>query len=237
MATSPRLPTTHTLPEMPASERPRERLARLGPSALSTAELIAILLRTGARGSTALDVGGALLARYGAEGLATASVDDLCRVSGCGPAKALGLQAAFELGRRVASGGLASSRRPSVRSPSDAAALVEGEMATLEQEHLRVVLLNVKHRVLGVHEVYKGSVSASLVRVCEVFREAVRRNCAAIVVVHNHPSGDPSPSSEDVRVTRELVAAGRLLDIEVLDHLVIGRGRWVSLRERGLGFG
>jgi DNA repair protein RadC len=143
--------------------------------------------------------------------------------------------AALELGRRYASP--SATDAPHIQGPSDAAHILIPTMATLEQEHLRVMLLNTKNRVLAVHEVYKGSVSASLVRVGEVFREAIRRNAPAIIVAHNHPSGDPSPSPEDIHVTRRLAEAGRLLDIELLDHLIIGDGRWVSLRERGVSFG
>jgi len=123
-----------------------------------------------------------------------------------------------------------------IRSPQDVASILQLEMGLLEQEHLRVVLLNTKNHVLGIRDVYKGSLNTSLIRVGEVFRDAVKENCAAIVVAHNHPSGDPTPSPEDIRVTRELVAAGRLLDIEVLDHLVIGRNKHVSLRQKKLGF-
>ncbi len=123
-----------------------------------------------------------------------------------------------------------------VRSPKDVANLLLADMALLEQEHLRVVLLNTRNHVLGVPEVYKGTVNSAQVRVADVFREAVREGCPAIVVVHNHPSGDPEPSREDVEVTRQMVLAGELLGIEVLDHLVLARGGYVSLRERGLGF-
>jgi DNA repair protein RadC len=207
----------------------------MGPAALATAELLAIVLRTGRSGATAVDVGNELLARFTLDGLAGASVAELCQVRGLGPAKAVQVKAAIELGRRLLTRSAAPAMR--VTGPADAARLLMPEMGFLEQEHLRVVLLNTKNRVQGVHEVYKGSVSASLVRVGEVFREAVRRNCPAMIVAHNHPSGDPDPSPEDISVTRQLVAGGRLLDIDLLDHLVIGRGRWVSMRERGLGFG
>lgn len=221
--------------ELPDRERPRERLLALGAGALASAELLAILMRTGRRGSSALDLGQQLLARFGLEGLAGASVDELCRLPGCGPSKAIEIKAALELGRRATL--QSTEARRQIRSPGDAAEILTPEMAALEQEHLRVVLLNMKNRVVGIHEVYKGSVNASLVRVGEVFREAVRRNCTGIIVAHNHPSGDPAPSPEDIRITRELVAAGRLLEIEVLDHMIIARRGWVSLRERGLGFG
>jgi len=142
--------------------------------------------------------------------------------------------AAIELGRRIAS--LPPEDRPSVASPAQAAALVQYEMSALDQEHLRVLLLDTRNRLVRIAEVYRGSLNTSLVRIGEVFREALRHNAAGLIVVHNHPSGDPSPSPEDVALTRSLVEAGKLLDLQVLDHLIIGQGRFVSLRERGLGF-
>lgn len=225
----------HLIRELPAVERPRERMRRQGPRSLATAELLAVLIGTGRPGAGALAVGGELVSRFQLHGLARASVDELCQVQGCGPTKALQIQAALELGRRLAA--VDEGPRTQLTCPGDAAAMLAPEMEALEQESLWVVLLDVKNHVVDVHEVYKGSVSASLVRVAEVFREAVRRNCSSIIVAHNHPSGDPSPSAEDVHITRQLVEAGRLLDIDVLDHLIIGRRRWISLRERGLGFG
>jgi DNA repair protein RadC len=220
--------------DLPGPEQPRERLARQGPAALATAELVAIVVRTGGRGQSALTLARRLLTRFGLVGLASAPLEELCQEVGCGPAKASQLHAAIELGRRLHAAAEAPRR---VATPAQAAALLGPEMSLLEQEHLRVVLLSVRHDVLGVHEVYKGSVSGSLVRVAEVFREAVRRNCSAILLAHNHPSGDPSPSADDVRITQRIVEAGRLLDIEVLDHVILARRGWVSLRERGLGFG
>ena len=126
--------------------------------------------------------------------------------------------------------------RPAINSPADAAALVQYEMSALEQEHLRVILLDRRNRVLETIEIYKGSVNSSQVRVGEIFKEAIRKNASALIVIHNHPSGDPTPSPDDVAVTRAIVQAGKLLDVEVLDHMVIGQGKWVSLKERGLGF-
>ncbi|MFN2114895.1 MAG: RadC family protein [Anaerolineae bacterium] len=220
--------------DLPAAERPRERLGRYGVGSLSTAELLAVLLGTGHRSASAVELGAALLAQFGLAGLARASVDEICQVHGCGPAKAAQIKAAIELGRRAAA--TSPDAVVQLTSPADAAALLQSEMALLEQEHLRVVLLNIKNHVVAVHEVYKGSVNASIVRVGEVFREPVRRNCPSVIVAHNHPSGDPTPSVEDVNITRRLVQAGRILDIDVLDHIVIGRRGWVSLRERGHGF-
>ena len=144
------------------------------------------------------------------------------------------LAAIAELGRRLA---LESpEERPAINSPADAAALVAYEMSALEQEHLRVILLDTRNRVVEIAEIYKGSVNSSQIHVGEIFKAAIRRNAPALIVVHNHPSGDPTPSPDDVAVTRAIVQAGKLLDVDVLDHMVIGQGRWVSLKERGLGF-
>ena len=144
------------------------------------------------------------------------------------------LKASLELGRRLLAS--APEERAQIRSPADAANLLMLEMSMLEQEHLRVILLDTRNRILAIDTVYKGSLNSSVVRVGELFRGAIRRNAAAVIIAHNHPSGDPAPSPEDVTVTRQVVEAGKLLDVEVLDHIVIGRGRFVSLKERGLGF-
>ena len=221
--------------DLPVGERPRERLAHAGEGALSTSELLAIILRTGVGGESALDMANRLIFRYGGlTGLARASVAELMAEKGLGQAKTAQLKAALELGRRML---LATPEdRFIVRSPADVAQLLMAEMSHLEQEHFQVLYLDTRNRLLGSETVYVGSLNASHIRVGEVFRDAVKRNCAAVIVAHNHPSGDPTPSPEDVEVTRQLVAAGDLLDIEVLDHLVIGQQRFVSLRERGLGF-
>lgn len=238
MKTSEKVPLEYytLIRDLPASERPRERLRDYGPQALSTAELLAIILRTGTNRESVLSLASRLLSQHqGLAGLARVSFAELCQERGLGEAKAAQLKAALELGRRLSSS--QPEARAVVRSPADVANLLSAEMGLLEQEHLRVVLLNTRNEVLGIPEVYKGSVNTSLVRVGEIFREAVRRNCPAVVVVHNHPSGDPTPSADDLSMTRQMVEAGRLLDIEVLDHLIIGHGRYVSLKEQGLGFG
>ena len=218
------------------SERPRERLARLGPQALSTSELLGILIRVGVSGENAIQVGNRLLNTFqGISGLHRADFDEVCNQHGIGPAKASQIKAALELGHRL------SLEKPEdrmvVHSPSDAADLVKYEMSVLEQEELRVMLLDTRNRVLRTDTVYRGSLNSSQVRVGELFKNAIRRAAAAIIVIHNHPSGDPTPSPDDVAVTRAIVEAGKLLDVEVLDHLIIGSGRYVSLKERGLGFG
>jgi DNA repair protein RadC len=227
--------SSYRITDLTASERPRERLAALGPGALSNAELIAILLRAGVEGKNALQLARELLLDVGGlSGLHRVHYEELCGRRGIGPAKAAQLKAAVELGRRIA---VASPDvRPVIRSPEDAASLLVYEMSALEQEHLRVLLLDTKNQLLRSADVYRGSLNSSLIRVGEVFRDAVRSNAAAVIVAHNHPSGDPAPSPEDVAVTRALVEAGRLLDIEVLDHLVIAGGRFVSLQSRSLGF-
>jgi len=226
----------YRITDLHAAERPRERLASLGPQALSSAELLAILLRVGVRGENAVQVGQRLLQAFGGlGGLHRAPFEDLVRQRGMGEAKAAQIKAAIELGRRLTIE--SPEERPTINSPADAAALVQYEMSALEQEHLRVLLLDTRNHVLDIAEVYRGSVNSSQVRVAEVFKAAVRRGAPAILVVHNHPSGDPTPSPDDAAVTRALVQAGKLLDVEVLDHLVIGRGRYVSMKERGLGFG
>lgn len=235
MTETPAARPVYRITDLHETERPRERLFTLGPQALSNAELIAILVRTGVPGENAVQVGQRLLQTFGGiSGLHRASLQDLKAQHGLGEAKAAQIKAAIELGRRMT---LESpEERPAINSPADAAALVMYEMSALEQEHLRVILLDIRNRVLEVADVYRGSVNSSQVRVGEVFKAAVRRNAPALIVVHNHPSGDPTPSPDDVAVTRAMVQAGKLLDVDVLDHIVIGQGRWVSLKERGLGF-
>jgi DNA repair protein RadC len=234
--TEPTPRPVYRITDLHETERPRERLASLGPQALSNAELIAILLRVGVPGENAVQVGQRLLQKFGGiSGLHRAPFNELCNQHGIAEAKAAQIKAAIELGRRLT---LESpEERPAINSPADAAALVQYEMSALEQEHLRVLLLDRRNRVLEVVEIYRGSVSSSQVRVGEIFKEAVRKNASGLIVIHNHPSGDPTPSPDDVAVTRAIVQAGKLLDVDVLDHLVIGQGRWVSLKERGLGFG
>ncbi len=235
MATKTTLEYHPTIKDLPATERPRERLKKYGAGALSNAELLAIILRTGVGGENVLNLAARLLARFGGLiGLARASFSELCEEKGIGVAKAAQLKAALELGRRLL---IASPKeRPQVKSPADAANLMMIEMGMLEQEHMRLILLDSKNYVLGTPTMYIGSLNTSVIRVGELFREAIRQNSAAIIVVHNHPSGDPTPSPEDIAITELIHQAGQLLDIDVLDHLIIGRQRYVSLRERGLGF-
>ncbi len=227
---------TTMIRDLPQDERPRERLQRYGASHLSNAELIAILLRVGSTGESVLNLSARVLSTYGGlGGVARASYGELCDLHGISDAKACQLLAALELGRRLAS--LQPEDRAVIRSPQDVFNLLSAEMGFLVQEHLRVLLLNTKNEVLATHEIYKGNVNSAAVRVSEVLRPAIRENCPSIIIVHNHPSGDPTPSPEDILVTRQIRTCAEMMDIELLDHVVIGNQRFVSLKERGLGFG
>lgn len=226
---------TPTIHELPETLRPRERMVLAGSEALSTTELLAILLRVGGRGENAVRMAERILAHFGSlTDLARASIDELCQIHNVGPAKATEILAAIELGKRLKAA--SPDDKPIVRSPGDVANLLMLEMSLLEQEHLRVVLLDTRNRISRITTLYVGSLNTAVIRVGEVFRDPVRSNAASIVLVHNHPSGDPSPSPEDVAITKMVVSAGQLLDIEVLDHLIIGRNCFVSLKERNLGF-
>jgi len=221
--------------EIPPAERPRERLVARGAAGLTTAELIALVWGSGARGLGAVDLAEEALARHdGLAGLARASELELVDLPGVGAAKAAQLTACFELGRRLVADWPAG--RWTVRAPRDVADRLAPLMGHLEREELRVVLLNARNAVVKVVTVYQGNVSASLVRVGELFRDAVRVSAAGVILVHNHPSGDPTPSPDDLHLTAEALAAGRLLDIELLDHVVIGHDAFVSLRDRGVAF-
>ncbi len=224
----------YTIKELPSDERPRERLIQNGATYLSNSELIAIALRTGGAGQNVMGLADALLARFGglAE-LAQASSTELCEVPGIGPAKAAQLLAAFEMGRRMVM--INNDGRTRISSPDDVARFLMASMAGLQQEELHVLMLDVKNYVRKHARIYRGNTSSASIRAGEVFREAVRDNATSVIIAHNHPSGDPTPSADDIAVTRDLVQAGKLLDIQVLDHLIIGSGRWASLKSMGLG--
>ena len=226
---------TPKIRDMAEHDRPRERLMNVGEAAVSTTELLAITLRTGVNGENVVRLAERLLVHCGGlPGLAKATISEIQAVKGIGPVKAVEIKAALELGRRLAA--TSPEEKPRVSSPADAANLLMSEMTFLDQEHLRLILLDTRNRVLKTPTIYIGSLNTSVVRVGELFRAALRENAAAFIMAHNHPSGDPAPSPEDVNVTRQIVKAGKLLDVDVLDHIVIGRQRWVSLKERGLGF-
>jgi DNA repair protein RadC len=225
----------YRIADLQASERPRERLKAQGAEALRNEELLAILLRVGVRGENAVEVGSRLLRTFGGlAGIHRAPFDELMSAKGIGEAKAAQIKAAIELGHRLGKEG--AEPRQTINNPADVAELVGHDMSKLEYERLIVILLDTRNHVLETVEIYKGSVNTAQVRAADVFKSAVRRNATALIVVHNHPSGDPTPSPDDVAVTRELIKAGELIDVKVLDHIIIGQGRHVSMKERGLGF-
>jgi DNA repair protein RadC len=220
---------------LPADSRPRERLLWLGERALATSELLSIVIGTGSGEQNALRLSRAMLAHFGdLTGLLRASPTELKAFKGIGEAKALKIKASLELGRRLMTTPAQEPRF--VRNSADAANLLIPEMAFLEQEQLRLVLLDARQQVLSIPTIYIGSLNTSVVRVGELFRAAIKENASAFIVAHNHPSSDPSPSPEDVFVTRQIVKAGQLMEIEVLDHIIVGGQRYTSLKERGLAF-
>lgn len=226
------------LKDQPKNERPRERLAEHGADRLNSAELIAILLRTGLKGTNVVDVAKLLLARYGTlTALAQARLEELQSVRGIGKDKAVTLLAAFALARRMASE--LRLELPLLDNPESIADLLREENRVREVETLQVVLLNTRRRLIRIDVISHGTLDTILVHSREVFRRAIAANASAIVLVHNHPSGDPMPSEADVRITRDLIRAGQLLKIEVLDHIILGHataGRskdYTSLRELG----
>jgi DNA repair protein RadC len=232
------VPESFRLKDQPVSQRPRERLAALGADALSHAELIAILLRTGLKGVNAVQVGQQLLNRFGSlQSLAKASVADLRNVRGIGRAKAVTLMAAFALARQMAKE--LQDESPVLDNPENVAALLRAKNLAENVETLQVLCLNTRRRLIRVVPVTKGTIDTLLVHPREVFKSAIAVNAAAVVLSHNHPSGDPTPSEADIKVTRDLIRAGQLLKIDVLDHVIIGRATperqkdYVSLRELG----
>ena len=218
------------LKHLPLCEQPAARVAK-DSDACSLAELLAVIVG----GEAQIEIAGRLLAQFGSiHKIAQAYVGDLARVQGVGIQTALRLKAALALGRKLLQ---PEDERPTIHSPGDAARILMPILAHREQEYLLVMLLDTRNRHAGhISEVYHGSLNASTVRVGELFKPALERNAAAMVVSHNHPSTDPSPSPEDVAVTRAIVQAGKLLDVEVIDHIVVGLNKWVSLKEKGLGF-
>ena len=227
--------------DLPVQDRPRERLAAHGAERLSNAELIAILLRTGMKGMSAIHIAEQLLRQFGTlQGLANASLDDLRKVKGIGRDKAVALKAAFTLARNMARE--LRHESPLLDTPERIADLLREDNRTYEVEHFQAVLVNTRRRLIRVEPISQGTLDSLLVHPREVFKAAIAANAAAIVMVHNHPSGDPSPSEADIKVTRDLIRAGQLLKIDVLDHVILGRATperpkdWVSLKELGYFF-
>ena len=223
---------TYTLPRLkhlPVCEQPGYRVAK-DSDACSLAELLAVIIG----GSTQIETAERLLAQFGTvQKIAQAHVMEIAKVQGVGNQTALRLKASLALGRKLLQ---PEDERPAIQSPADAAQILMPMLAHREQEYMIVMALDTRNRMLDAVEVYHGSLNSSMVRIGELFKPALQRNAAGIIIAHNHPSTDPTPSPEDVSVTRAVVQAGKLLDVSVLDHLVIGLSRWVSLKEKGLGF-
>lgn len=233
-----RVLSSQRLKDQPASERPRERLATKGAEALTHAELIAILLRTGLKGVNVVEVGRQLLQKFGTlNALAGASLEDLRSIKGVGRDKAVTLLAAFALAKRMAAE--LRGEAPMLDTPDRVADLLREELRHSTAEQFCVVLLNTRRRLIRVDRISQGTLDTILVHARDVFRSAISANAAAIVLVHNHPSGDPAPSEADIKVTRDLIRAGQLLKIELLDHVILGRATqertkdYASLRELG----
>ncbi|MGA9289048.1 MAG: DNA repair protein RadC [Anaerobacillus sp.] len=218
--------------DYPEEERPRERLVKEGPETLSNQELLAIILRTGTKQESVLQLSYRIIQYFeGLRLLKDASIEELTSLNGVGPAKAVQLIAAMELGRRVSR--LQQEERYTIRSPEDGANYVMEDMRFLSQEHFVCLYLNTKNQVLHRQTVFVGSLNASIVHPREVFREAFRRSAASLICFHNHPSGDPTPSREDIEVTKRLSECGKMLGIEMLDHIIIGDQKFISLKEKG----
>jgi len=222
-----------TLKEIPEQQRPRERLLSLGASSLSDIELLAIILRTGAKNVSAIDLAGQLLKRFdNLRGLLEASIEEMAEVKGIGKVKAVQIKAALEISRRLMMS--PASERVIIKSPDDVAALVMNDMRNLDKEYFRILLLNTKNHVLSIETINIGTLNSSMVHPREIFKAAIKKSAAALILLHNHPSGDPSPSRDDINITKRIIQSGDILGISVLDHIIIGDNRFISLRTERL---
>ncbi|MEI2355598.1 RadC family protein [Mesobacillus zeae] len=223
---------TFLIRDYPQSERPRERFILNGPQSLSNHELLALVLGTGTKNEPVLQLANRLLSQFeGLRLLKDATLEELTSIKGIGKAKAIHILAAVEIGRRIANHTI--DERYVVRSPEDGAKYLMNDMRFLPQEHFVCLYLNTKNQVIHRQTIFIGSLNASIVHPREVFKEAVRRSAASVICAHNHPSGDPSPSREDIEVTKRLAECGKIVGIEILDHLIIGENKYVSLKEKG----
>jgi len=222
-----------TIKELPKEERPRERLLKKGSKFLSTAELLALIISTGSRKRTAVELAQDLLSNFGGlKEIIDLSCEELKTIKGIGTAKAAKISAAVELAARITA--LQDEKRDMINSPIKAVELLSSEMRFLKQEVLKSVLLDVKNRVIAVPEISRGGLSSSIVHPREVFREAIRRSSAAVILVHNHPSGDPTPSADDLNITKKLVKSGEIIGIKVVDHIIIAGDKYTSFKEENL---
>jgi DNA repair protein RadC len=225
-----------TVRDLPPAERPRERLIQLGAEALSAQEILALIMGRGVKGESVMITAQKLLGKFGSlQGIADSSVEELSQINGIGPAKAAQLKAAFDLGRRL--DGSPREGKAQVKSPEDVISAIGGTLRGKKREHFLTLLLDTRNRLIRVATVSMGSLDSSIVHPREVFKEAISASAASVIFVHNHPSGDPEPSEDDLELTRRLVEAGKLLGILVLDHVILGDGTFVSLKgSRGLPF-
>lgn len=223
-----------TIKEMPENERPREKLIRYGSNTLSNSELLAILIRTGSREQSALELANTIISsdNNGIRFLANSTVEELSKIKGIGESKACQIIAAIELGNRLSRSTLEFKK--TIRSPKDVKDIFINDMRFLEKEHFKVVFLNTKNEIIAFETISIGSLNASIVHPREVFNRAIKKSSASIILLHNHPSGNPEPSKEDINVTKRLIEAGKIIGIEVLDHIIIGDGEYFSLKENSL---
>jgi DNA repair protein RadC len=222
-----------TIKDIPIEDRPRERLIKFGPEALSNAELLAIILRTGTKSESAINMANRIMSgNDGLKFLSSCTIQELSLIKGIGNAKAAQIKAAVEIGKRLK--GYRSDNKIKINSPEDIANLVMEDMRFLKKEHLRVIFLNTKNIVIDVKDLSIGSLNASVVHPREIYSEAIRKSSASIIICHNHPSGDPSQSQEDINITRRLYEVGKLVGIDLLDHVIIGDGCYISLKEKGI---
>lgn len=225
---------SYTIKDLPEDERPREKLYKYGPKALSNTELLAIIIRTGNRENTAIEISQKLLVgkKEGISFLVNTNLQEITKIKGIGKCKAAQILAAVELGKRVMSE--TNSDKSRVTSPSDIADILMLDMGHLKKEHFRIVMLDTKNGIIGIEDISIGSLNSSIVHPREVFKEAIAKSSASIILVHNHPSGDPTPSKEDIAITRRLSEGGEILGIKVLDHIIIGNKKYISLKEKDI---
>jgi len=223
-----------TIHDLPPAERPRERLQKFGPEALSAQEIIALILGRGIAGESVMVTAQRLLGKFGSlRGIAGATLEELSQIKGIGPAKASQIKAAFELPNRI-EGPPESGKKPVVKTPEDVVALVQSRLKNKKKEHFLTLLLDTRNQLIKVAEISVGSLDSSIVHPREVFKEAVAASAASAIVAHNHPSGDPQASDDDIRLTRRLAEAGEIMGIDVLDHIILGEKRYLSLKREGL---
>lgn len=222
-----------TIKDLPIEERPRERLIKYGPEVLSNAELLAIIIRTGTKSESAINLANKLISSAeGLKFLSTSSVQELANIKGIGSAKASVIKASIELGKRLK--GYRDFNTIKISSPQDAVGIVMEDMRYFKKEYLRVIFLNTKNIVIDVKDLSIGSLNASVVHPREIYSEAIRKSSSSIIVCHNHPSGDPTPSQEDINITKRLFEVGKLVGIDMLDHIIIGDGSYISLKEKSI---